>query len=62
MARKRNLTISEELELNWNDGLHSDDNERTYLREFEEGWKRLTLDFVNAGQTNLMFDPMQLVV
>jgi len=62
MARERELTISEELELNWNDGIHSDTNERVYRQEFEEGWKRLSLDIRRAGQDNLMFDPMQLVV
>ena len=62
MARRKDLTISEELELNWDDGMLSEDGERDYRHEFEEGWKRITLDFINAGQTNLMFDPMKLVV
>jgi len=62
MARERDLTISEELELKWNDGKYTEDNEKAWRHEFEEGWKDLSTDVRCAGHNILMFDPMQLVV
>lgn len=62
MARKRNLTISEENEINWNDGMHSDSTEKQYIREMERGLEMMAKDIERNGQDNLIFDPMQLVV
>lgn len=62
MARRRELTISEEMELDWNDGMHSDDDEKYFREEFEIGWQQLSRKFASAGHTNLIFDPMRLVI
>jgi len=62
MARKRELTISEENELNWNDGMHSLNTERQYIREMKRGLEMMAKDLKREGHTDLMFDPMKLVV
>ena len=62
MVRRKDLTISEEQELNWNDNMYSEEDERIYQREFNFGWDSLIRDLEKAGHTNLIFDPMQLVV
>ena len=49
-------------ELDWNDGMHSMDTERQYIREMEQGLEMMKKDLERAGHTNLTFDPMQLVV
>lgn len=62
MARKRELTISEEMELNWDDGRHSPSDEKHLMKEFELGWCERIQQYADAGQTQLRFDPMRLVV
>ena len=62
MERQRELTISEMKELDWNDGLHSMNTEKQYIREMERGLEMMKKDLEREGHTNLVFDPMQLVV
>ena len=62
MARERELTISEINEINWNDGLHSMNTEKQYIREMERGLEMMKKDLERAGHTDLIFDPMKLVV
>ena len=62
MARQRELTISEEMELNWDDGMHDAENERYYVKDFELGWEQRSMRFKEAGHTKLLFDPMGLVI
>ncbi len=63
MARKRReLTISEELELQWNDGVFSDETEKHLRLDFEDGWRDLTRRLLIAGHTTLKFDPKELIL
>lgn len=61
MARKRELTISEEMELRWDDGMLGDSNEKAYRDEFEIGWEDLCKEFERTGFHRLIFDPTRLV-
>ncbi len=47
MAKKRELTISEELELDWNDGMYSPSGERQYIAEMEQGLKMMKITFTH---------------
>ena len=60
--KKRELTISEELELDWNDRMHSPSDERYLRKEFEEGLKDLEQEFKNSGHDSLMFDIKALML
>jgi len=61
-GQKKEMTISEEMELDWNDGKYSDSDERIFQREFELGWDDLINTYMDAGYHQLMFNPMKLVV
>jgi len=60
--KKRDLTISEMLELQWNDGLYTDNDEVYLKRGFEEGWRRMTIDLKRVGHDKLIFDLVGLVI
>jgi hypothetical protein len=63
MARKRKLTISEELELQWDDGFTScSEVEKDLRHEFEMGWKELSRTLEHDGHTQLKFDPKELIL
>jgi len=63
MAReKRELTINELLELNWDDGKYTNRDEEFLIREFELGWDDLTVKLKAIGHDKLLFNPLGLVI
>jgi len=63
MARKRKLTISEELELQWDDGFtSSSEHEKDLINEFKIGWNDFTRNMEVVGHTRLKFNPKELIL
>ena len=60
--KKRELTISEMLELRWNDGIYTDGDEEHLMQSFELGWDQLISDLKKIGHDKLLFDPARLFI
>jgi hypothetical protein len=60
--KKRELTISEMLELRWNDGIYTDRDEDHLMQSFELGWDQLISDLKKIGHDKLLFDPERLFI
>lgn len=58
----RDLTISEENELSWDDGYYTDEDEQYFLREYKSGCDELISYIENKGFHLLKFDITNLVL
>lgn len=58
---KKEITISQYLELNWSDNKYTDEDEKYFRQEAEEGYAEFHKTCNIEGHDRLMFNPEELI-